>query len=616
MTQESPEPKDRECFIDKAYLSTIVVKAMRYADDDPETSLMHARKAAECICTDVFSREIGNPGTNRLDKLIEMLSNKDSIPQRIKIPLRVIQQYGNYAVHVQPERESINRNYIEPCLGALVHVTNWYFHDYLNTEIPAEIVTVNNEYDPALSTVSEEPPILDPDIIAKEMGLPFPLRHYQWEGVSFLVNRDAALLADEMGLGKTVQAIVALRLILHGNVSKRVLVVTPTSLSFNWEKEFAVWAPNLVVRRVMGSAEDRRASYRLPIQVLIATYDQIRSDGVDMGQHIIFDAVILDEAQRIKNRHSRGALGCRLIRRKRSWALSGTPFENSIDDLASIFLFLKPGLVDAGMPPKEVHTRIHYHFLRRRKRDVLKEIPPIIIQDMPMELSSAQQEVYTDLWVTRKQESIEKGLPVSESTMFALITKLKQICNYDSSSGESIKWDALLAMLEDLSQPDDKIIIFSQYVDTIQFLSRKMHFFPHSLYTGSLTKEERESALEDFKSQDGPRALLISLRAGGVGLNIQEASTVVLFDRWWNPAVEEQAIQRAHRFGRDRPLHVIRFMVVDTIEERIIEVLREKRIEFETYIEDADNAQVPELTRDDLRRILGLSTIEADGLKG
>lgn len=615
MTQESPESKDRQCFIDCAYLSTIVVKAMRYADDDPETSLMHARKAAECICTDVFSREVGNPGTNRLDKLIELLSNKDSIPQRIRIPLRVIQQYGNYAAHVQPDQESIDRHYIEPCLNALVHVTNWYFHEYLNTEIPAEIVTVNNEYNPDPSPFPEEPSILDPDTIAKEMSLPFPLRPYQWEGVSFLANRDAALLADEMGLGKTVQAIIALRLILHRSVSKRVLVVTPTSLSFNWEREFALWAPNLVVRRVMGRAEDRRASYRLPIQVLIATYDQIRSDGVDMGQHIIFDAVILDEAQRIKNRHSRGALGCRLIRRKRSWALSGTPFENSIEDLASIFLFLKPGLVDTGMPPKKVHTHIHNHFLRRRKRDVLKEIPPIIIQDVPMELSSAQQEVYTDLWVTRKQVSLEKGLPVSEATMFALITKLKQICNYESSSGESIKWDALLAILEDLSQPDDKIIIFSQYVDTLQYLSRKMHSFPHNLYTGSLTKEERDNVLEDFRSQDGPRALLISLRAGGVGLNIQEASTVILFDRWWNPAVEEQAIQRAHRFGRDRPLHVIRFMVVDTIEERIIEVLREKRIEFETYIEDADSAQVPLLTRDDLRRILGLSTIESDGLE-
>jgi SNF2 family DNA or RNA helicase len=610
MNQEGIESGNRICLIDCTYLTAIIVKAMRYADDDPETALMHARKAAECICTDVFSQEIGDPGNNRLDKLIELLSNKDSIPQRIRIPLKVIQQYGNYAAHVQPDRESIDRHYIEPCLNALVHVTNWYFHEYLGTEIPAEIVTVNNEYIPV---PAEEPTTPDPAKMADELGLPFPLRSYQWEGVSFMVKREAALLADEMGLGKTIQAIVALRLILHGSVSKRALVVTPASLTFNWEKEFAIWAPNLVVRRVMGTMEDRKASYNLPIQVLIATYDQIRSDGVDIGQQIVFDVVILDEAQRIKNRHSRGALGCRLIRRKRSWALSGTPLENSADDLASIFLFLKPGLLDAGMSPKEVHSRINNHFLRRRKREVLKDIPPIIIQDVSMELSSDQQKAYTDLWVTRKQASLEKGLPVSETTMFALITKLKQICNYDSSSEESIKWDALLAILEGLSQPDDKIIIFSQYVDTLQFLSRKMHPFPYSLYTGSLSNEERETALENFKVQDGPRALLISLRAGGIGLNIQEASTVVLFDRWWNPAVEEQAIQRAHRFGREKPLHVIRFMVVDTIEERINEILREKKIDFEVYIEGADNAPVRQLTRDDLRQILGLSTIQVDG---
>lgn len=615
MKQESPESKQGECSIDKAYLTGIIVKAMGYTDSDPETSLMYARKSAEGICTRVFSREIGNPGNNRLDKLIELLSNKDCLPERIKIPLRVIQQYGNYAAHVQPGRESIDRSYIEPCLTALVHVTNWYFHDYLNSEIPAEIVAANNEYEPSLPAPLEEPTTLDYSGIVKEMELPSQLRPYQWEGVSFLAYSEAALLADEMGLGKTVQAIIALRVILRGSVSKRALIITPASLVFNWERELAIWAPNLVVRRVIGTSVDRRMTYKLPIQVLVATYDQIRSDGVDMGHDVFFDVVILDEAQRIKNRHSREALACRLIRRKQSWVLTGTPLENSLDDLASIFLFLKPGLIDAGMPPKEVHTRIRTHFLRRRKREVLKEIPPIIFQDMPLELSGAQQEAYTDLWVARKEKSWEKGLPVSEATMLALITKLKQLCNYDPTSGESVKWEALSVMLEDLSQPYDKIIVFSQYVDTLEFISRKMGSFPHSLYTGELSQEERDKVLAVFKDQDGPRALLMSLRAGGVGLNIQEATTVVLFDRWWNPAVEEQAIQRAHRFGREGPLHVIKFMIIDTIEKRISEILKEKRIEFETYIENADNASVRVFTKDDLRKVLGLSTLDTKGVE-
>ncbi len=612
MMQERQGTIDKETFIDRIFLIKIIVKAMESIDDNPEMSLRYTYSAAKSICIDIFSREIGKPSDNQLGNMIEVLSFKDYLPQRIKRSFREILSQSNYADDLYESSKFIDRSKINICLNSLVLITNWYFHEYLNAEIPAEIVAVNNEFEPSPEKQSEASLKLKPEAIAKGMGLPFSLRQYQWEGVSFLVNSESALLADEMGLGKTIQAIIALRIILHESISKRALVVTPTSLALNWESEFSIWAPNLVVRRVIGSREDRLASYRLPIQVLIATYDQIRTDGVNMGQHIIFDAVVLDEAQRIKNRNSQVALGCRLIRREKSWALSGTPFENSLDDLSSIFLFLKPGLIDAGMPPKVVHKSIHNHFLRRRKREVLREIPPIIIQDVPMELSNAQQEAYTNIWITRKEESKKRGTPVSEATMFALITKLKQICNYDKLSGESVKWDALSAIIEDLSQPEDKIIIFSQYVKTLNFLSRKMNSFPHNLFTGNLTQEEKAHVLEVFKSEDGPRALLISLKAGGVGLNIQEASTVILFDRWWNPAVEEQAIQRAHRFGREKPLHVMRFIVIDTIEERINEILKEKKFEFDTYVENANNATVRLLARDDLRRILLLSNNDVD----
>ena len=149
------------------YLTSIILKAIRYAGTDPETSLMYARKSAEGICQHVFLREIGNPGNNRLDKLIELLSKKECLQDRIKIPLRVIQQYGNYAAHVHSEHESIERPYIEPCLNALIHVTNWYFHEYLNTKIPTEIAAANNEYEPFPPVTTEEtltcPPKTDPD---------------------------------------------------------------------------------------------------------------------------------------------------------------------------------------------------------------------------------------------------------------------------------------------------------------------------------------------------------------------------------------------------------------------------------------------------------------------
>lgn len=603
--------KPGEC--DPELLSGIIVKAMTYADKDPETSLMHARKSAEAVCSSVFAREVGDPDQTRLDKLIELLSSKDKVPERVKIPLRVIQQYGNYGAHFQPDLRPVDRAYIDPCLSALVQVTNWYFLEYLGTDIPAAVAEANNEYEPH-TPVPLEPSVSfdDPEGLSTELGLPFALRPYQWEGVSFLARNEAALLADEMGLGKTVETIVALRLLLRNSVSRRVLIVVPNALAYNWRRELAMWAPDLVVHRVMGTAQDRLATYQLPIQVLIATYEQIRADALEMDPEIHFDAVVLDEAQRIKNRHSMAALACRLLQRSKGWILTGTPLENSIEDLVSLFLFLSPGLLDNGMPPAVVHERIQPHFLRRRKKEVLTEIPPIIIQDIMLELTAAQRETYTDFWINRRERTRQEGVPVTEMALFALITKLKQICNYDPDSGESVKMEALSVLLEECAEADDKIILFSQYVQTLDFISERLGDFPHDLYTGQQSQEEKDAVLSRFRQQPGPRAVLMSLRAGGVGLNIQEASTVVLFDRWWNPAVENQAIQRAHRFGRDRPLHVIRFLIADSIEERIANVLREKEVDFDRYIEGAENAFVKLFTRDELRRILELKVFDTD----
>lgn len=609
MKQENSESKRDQCFISEAYLTDIIVKAMEYANNDAETSLMYARKSAEGICTHIFSREIGAPGKNRLDKLIELLSDKDCLPERIKNPLKVIQQYGNYAAHIQKDHGVIDRPYIEPCLTALVHVTNWYFHEYLGSDIPEEIVRVNNEYEPSSIDPSST---LDYSITAKELCLPATLRQYQWEGVAFLSRSHSALLADEMGLGKTVQAIVALCLVLQSSISKRALIIAPASLVPNWERELRLWAPNLNVRRIIGTVEDRQATYQLPIQVIIASYEQIRADALDMEPTVHFEVVILDEAQRIKNRHSRLALSCRLLNRTRSWALSGTPLENSLDDLVSIFVYLNSGLVDVGMPPTEILSRIQSHFLRRRKKDVLGEIPPIIIQDIPLELTGEQNTAYTDCWISRREWTRALGTPSSETALFALITKLKQLCNFEPHSFESVKFEALSLLLEELIESDDKVIVFSQYVETLKFISKKLMNFPHDLYIGEQSVQEREAILSNFKSQPGPRVLLISLRAGGVGLNIQEASMVILFDRWWNPSIESQAIQRAHRFGRTRPLHVIRFLIMDTIEERIQEVLLNKQLDFENYIENAENAAIHPFTREELRKILELSMADTD----
>ena len=360
------------------------------------------------------------------------------------------------------------------------------------------------------------------------------------------------------------------------------------------------------MRRLQGSRLDREACYQLPIPVVVGSYEQIRLDTpqLDAGTH--FDIVVLDEAQRIKNAESETAFACRQLPFGRAWALTGTPVENSVSDLVSIYRFLNPALLHAGMSRAEIHNRIRPFFLRRRKAEVLPELPPIIIQDLPLELTGLQREAYNAAWDGRKTFLHNNGDDASDGSIFALITRLKQLCNFDPQSNESVKLESLRVIVESFTEQGDKLLVFSQYVEALHWLSARLGDLPHDLYHGQMPETARDQALTHFERESGPRALLVSLRAGGVGLNQPSASIVVMFDRWWNPAVENQAIQRAHRFGRDRPLQVVRFLVTDSIEERIDTLLQEKQAIFEEYVEQAENATVRLFTRNELRRILDL----------
>lgn len=438
-----------------------------------------------------------------------------------------------------------------------------------------------------------------------KLKLPAPLRPYQRDGVAFLVEREAALLADQMGLGKTVQVAVALQAISLVKGWFRSLIVCPASLRLNWERELERWAPRMAVRRVGGDAKDRSMLYRLPVQVLIASYDQIRLDARHLHPSVDFEVVVLDEAQRIKNIDSETNLSCRLLPRSRAWALTGTPVENNPEDLVAIFRFLRPGILQKRMARPEIHRRIEDYFLRRSKADVLPSLPPIQVQEMELELTGKQQEAYLEVWRSRAELARSDGRRVSMAGLFALMTRLKQICNFDPDSGESAKYEMLQTLLEALSEPDDKMLLFSQYVRTLKWLASRIDM-PCAIFHGGLSDSEKAEILKDFNDGEGPKLLLMSLKAGGTGLNIQSASTVVLYDRWWNPAVEQQAIERAHRFGREKPLFVVKMLVVGTVEERIAEVLERKGRMFEEYVERAPVAQVEDFTRRELYRILQL----------
>ena len=429
------------------------------------------------------------------------------------------------------------------------------------------------------------------------------LRPYQREGASFLFHRRSALLADEMGLGKTVQAAVALEALKR--IHRRVLLVAPAPLCLNWVRELEKWAASVVVRRVVGDAHDRQLTYRLPIQVLVASYEQLRADIASIASSIEFDLVILDEVQRIKNIDSTTSLACRRIRRKSSWGLSGTPLENSVDDLLSIFRFLAPQLLHSGMSRDEIHATMRDHFLRRTKSQVLTELPPIIVRDLWLELRASQRQAYESVWSERLSSLDQQRGSPRIASMLALLTHLKQVCNFDPATDDSAKWDALQGLLDSIEHGGGKVLLFSQYVETLKWLSERLAM-NHEMFHGGLSVDQREQMIDRFRLRPGPRALLVSLKAGGVGLNLQDASTVVLFDRWWNPAVESQAVQRAHRFGRKTPVEVIRFVVEDTVEERIAEILENKAALFKEYIEDAPTVATERLSDHDLRSILDL----------
>ena len=420
-------------------------------------------------------------------------------------------------------------------------------------------------------------------IAEKELGIPATLHDYQWQGVAFLYRATVALLADEMGLGKTVQSAVAVALLL--NTCKdinRVLIVAPASLTLNWLDEFEHWTPAVTARRLEGSYANRQALYLLPIPVLVGSYEQIRMDGLDRIPTGTFDLVVLDEAQRIKNRHSTTALAARLLPRKRAWALSATPLENDRKDVESLLSFL-----DSSFRPdftfSQLSRQLTAVMLRRRKAEVQSQLPPILLQDIRLDLSSPQRAAYDNLWERRHTHINAHSQDRIGTQLLGLITRLKIVCNYDVTTSVSSKLDALLDLCESAG-PNARIIVFSQFVETLSWISDRLPI-THEQLTGAMPVLERHHTIDRFTNGLTPRVLLISLRAGGVGLNLDNATHVVLFDRWWNPAVEMQAIYRAHRFERDQPLHVIRFLVVRTIEERISAILDKKQEIFEEIID-------------------------------
>ncbi|MEN6407148.1 MAG: DEAD/DEAH box helicase [Thermoguttaceae bacterium] len=446
--------------------------------------------------------------------------------------------------------------------------------------------------------------VLQPSLesLLDEGSLTFPFRPFpfQFEGVAFLYPRQAAVLADEMGLGKTMQAITAIRLLLRRGEVRDVLLICPKPLVTNWQREFATWAPEMSTMVVEGDHAKRAWQWSLPdVPLRIANYELLLRDRALLADRH-FDLVVLDESQRIKNRDSTTSEVVRSISRKRNWALTGTPVENSVDDLLGIFEFLAPGMLSSDMKPRSIGRAIGDHVLRRTKDQVLKDLPPKLIHDEPLELLPEQRESYR----LAEEEGVVRLTAMGDAAtirhVFELVLRLKQICNFDPATDVSAKFERLEADLEEIAQSGRKAIVFSQWVETLKKLSQRLDRFGPLEYHGRVPSGRRDAVIERFRRDSSRHVLLMSYGAGGVGLNLQFVNYVFLFDRWWNPAVEDQAINRAHRIGVDGPVTVTRFLTLDTIEERIDRILQEKRELFDTIFSGAESRRKLGLTQEEL----------------
>ena len=432
-------------------------------------------------------------------------------------------------------------------------------------------------------------PSLETLIADSSLAFPFEPFAYQLEGVAFLYPRIAAVLADEMGLGKTMQAITAIRLLLHAGEVRSVLLVCPKPLVTNWQREFALWAPEMPVAVIEGEQTKRLWQWRLPeAPVKIANYEVLNRDrDVVSDPALRFDLVVLDESQRIKNRRGTTSEVVRSIARGRSWALTGTPVENSPEDLVGIFEFVAPGHLSPDMKPRTLGRAASEFVLRRTKDRVLTELPPKLFRDVDLELTPEQRETYQLAEDDGVLRLTEMGPAATIHHVFELILRLKQICNFDPATGESAKLERLAADLEEVAASGQKAIVFSQWVQTLTTLGKRLRRFGVLEYHGQIPQRRRDDIIQQFRNDPRRHVLLMSYGAGGVGLNLQFCGYVFLFDRWWNPAVEDQAINRAHRIGVAGPVTVSRFLMHNTIEQRINQVLEEKRELFDTIFSDA-----------------------------
>ena len=446
------------------------------------------------------------------------------------------------------------------------------------------------------------------------------LRDYQEVGVRWLSMLNhygfGGILADDMGLGKTLQTIAFLSSV--ATADSKILILAPSSLIYNWKEEFEKFAPQMKVEVIYGLKASRDEIIASNPQVAITSYASFRQD-VEQYEKNQYQYLILDEAQVMKNSQTKIAQYLRKFDVPHTFALSGTPIENHVEELWSIFQIVLPGLFPGKkefkqLSPETISQYVKPFIMRRKKSEVLQELPDLIEMTYKNELADDQKTIYLaqlKQMQDRILSSSEEELNRSKMEILSGLMRLRQICDTPSLfledyAGESGKLDSLRELLEQIKDGNQRVLIFSQFRGMLDIIEKELNALKMTSFkiTGSTPANERQDMTNAFNSGQGD-AFLISLKAGGVGLNLTGADTVILVDLWWNPAVEDQAIGRAHRMGQDKNVEVYRMITRGTIEEKIQELQTSKRHLVSTILDGTETRS--SLSIEEIREILGIS---------
>lgn len=465
------------------------------------------------------------------------------------------------------------------------------------------------------------------------------LRPYQKVGYQWLRTVEAyqfgGILADDMGLGKTVQMIAVLLAAKLEGKEGTSLIVCPSSLIYNWENECHQFAPSLQVKVVAGTVEERMNLLRDVIEekekvdVLITSYDLLKRD-IDQYESIPFLYEIIDEAQYIKNQTTRGAKAVKIINAKTRFALTGTPIENRLSELWSIFDYLMPGFLYryeqfkkemevpiAKRQEEDITVRLKKmvapFILRRLKKDVLKDLPDKLEQVTYAKMAKEQRSIY-ETYVEKVRAGLagqsEEAFASSKLKILAELTRLRQICCdptllYENYEEESAKLATCMELLHNAVDGNHKVLLFSQFTSMLSIIEERLKQEGITYYkiTGATKKEERMQLVNRF-NEDDTTVFLISLKAGGTGLNLTGADIVIHFDPWWNVAAQNQATDRAHRIGQKNVVTVFKLIMQDTIEEKIMKMQLAKK-DLADQIISEDTNQLQNMTREDFEELLG-----------